>query len=87
MIIPVGGMTKWDGLEGDVANFRLWDHELDHTQINALTCLDEGNVMSQKYMNYTFVNSTTQKPDRDFPCGKSDNNPSLISIDLFIQKI
>ena len=48
--ISVGGMHGYDALEGKIANFRMWDYELEVDQLNALSCLDEGNLVSQQYL-------------------------------------
>ena len=43
-------MHRCDALEGKIANFKMWDYELEVDQLNALSCLDEGNLVSQQYL-------------------------------------
>ena len=65
----VGGMGGYDALEGKIANFRMWNCELDINQLNALSCVDDGNLISQQYMDFTST-KTSQISQRIFPCGK-----------------
>ena len=49
-------MDGSDGLEGRIANFRMWDYELAIDQLNALSSTDKGNIVSQHLMDFTYVN-------------------------------
>ena len=50
-------MGGYDALEGKIANFRMWNYELDINQLNALSCVDDGNLILQQYMDFTFTKS------------------------------
>ena len=59
-----------DGLEGGIANFRVWDYELAVDQLNALSCTDKGNIISQHLMEFTYVNlDDSQLAYETFICG------------------
>lgn len=62
-------MGGYDALEGKIANFRMWNYELHVNQLNAMSCIDDGNLISQQSMNFTFT-ETSQISQRIFPCGK-----------------
>ena len=62
-------MGGYDALEGKIANFRMWNYELDINQLNAMSCVDDGNLISQQYMEFTSI-KTSQISQRIFPCGK-----------------
>ena len=66
--ISVGGMHGYDALEGKIANFRMWDYELEVDQLNALSCFDEGNLVSQQYFDFTNTQAS-QLSSKTFVCG------------------
>ena len=63
------GMDGSDGLVGRIANFRMWDYELAIDQLNALSCTDKGNIISQHLMDFTYVDlDDSQLANETFIC-------------------
>ena len=53
-------MGGYDALEGKIANFRMWNYELDINQLNAMSCVDDGNLISQQYMDFTSTETSQE---------------------------
>ena len=65
----VGGFGSSDALEGSIANFRMWNYEMSSSELNALSCIDYGNVISQQDMDFTNTEAS-QITTITFTCGK-----------------
>ena len=53
-------MGGYDALEGKIANFRMWNCELDINHLNALSCVDDENLISQQYMDFTSTETSQE---------------------------
>ena len=46
MILVGGGLTRHQILYGKLAMFNMWNYEMSESELNNLTCGDQGNVSS-----------------------------------------
>lgn len=70
--LPSGGILQLAGkgsssvsvddqnLDGFMYNFRLWDYAMPYSELSALTCDDEGNVIDWDHRFWTIPGSYTQ---------------------------
>lgn len=58
-------------MESKLADFHLWNYSLSESQLNALSCEDEGNIVNPSNMQYSADAELTQITYEDFECGES----------------